>query len=311
MQHRSVFNITAITPDYSNKQIVIKTNFKVDADTVKKKNVKVIAASSGITVMYKLSVNGDKIIITLKDWPDLDSYYVVKVENIKDMLNRDLVHPLSKDVKFEAECELKTIINNPNNNEAVIQQHNLIYFSIKQVNPDGTLSSHPMPDNSLPNHQLPSDNEDESLSDLTKEAVLEDESDVTYHFEFASDTAFFDIVKDYTSPYTDGYIQLDNGQYYMRARAIKNGLNGDWSYTITFTVIPEVNECDSLLEEAKKDYLEDIMAPVEFFLDSDKDLEILSRSNNGVTYSEFYLEFNKDIDKDYLPDNIIAYRRDL
>ena len=45
MQHRSVFNITAITPDYSNKQIVIKTNFKVDADTVKKKNVKVIAAS--------------------------------------------------------------------------------------------------------------------------------------------------------------------------------------------------------------------------------------------------------------------------
>ena len=27
--------------------------------------------------------------------------------------------------------------------------------------------------------------------------------------------------------------------------------------------------------------------------------------------SEFYLEFNKDIDKDYLPDNIIAYRRDL
>lgn len=122
---------------------------------------------------------------------------------------------------------------------------------------------------------------------------------------------FFDIVKDYNSPYTDGYIQLDNGQYYMRTRVIENGLNGDWSEVITFTVIPEVNECDSLLEEAKKEYLEDIMAPVEFFLDSDKDLEIVSRSNNGVTYPEFYIEFNKDIDTDNLPTNIIAYRRDL
>lgn len=307
---RNIFNITAVTPDYSNKQIVIQTTFKVDPDTVNRKNVQVIAASSGITVTYKLSVDDDKIIITLKDWPDLNNYYVVKVENIKDKLNRDLVHPLSKDIMFKAECKLKTIISSPNNNEAVIQQHNLIYFSIKQVNPDGSLSSHPMPDNSLPNHELPNDKEDNN-SELTKEAVLEDESDVTYHFEFASDTAFFDIVKDYNSPYTDGYIQLDNGQYYMRTRVIENGLNGDWSEVITFTVIPEVNECDSLLEEAKKEYLEDIMAPVEFFLDSDKDLEIVSRSNNGVTYPEFYIEFNKDIDTDNLPTNIIAYRRDL
>lgn len=307
---RNIFNITAVTPDYSNKQIVIQTTFKVDPDTVNRKNVQVIAASSGITVTYKLSVDDDKIIITLKDWPDLNNYYVVKVENIKDKLNRDLVHPLSKDIIFKAECKLKTIISSPNNNEAVIQQHNLIYFSIKQVNPDGSLSSHPMPDNSLPNHELPNDKEDNN-SELTKEAVLEDESDVTYHFEFASDTAFFDIVKDYNSPYTDGYIQLDNGQYYMRTRVIENGLNGDWSEVITFTVIPEVNECDSLLEEAKKEYLEDIMAPVEFFLDSDKDLEIVSRSNNGVTYPEFYIEFNKDIDTDNLPTNIIAYRRDL
>ena len=307
---RNIFNITAVTPDYSNKQIVIQTTFKVDPDTVNRKNVQVIAASSGITVTYKLSVDDDKIIITLKDWPDLNNYYVVKVENIKDKLNRDLVHPLSKDIMFKAECKLKTIISSPNNNEAVIQQHNLIYFSIKQVNPDGFLSFHPMPDNSLPNHELPNDTEDNN-SELTKEAVLEDESDVTYHFEFASDTAFFDIVKDYNSPYTDGYIQLDNGQYYMRTRVIENGLNGDWSEVITFTVIPEVNECDSLLEEAKKEYLEDIMAPVEFFLDSDKDLEIVSRSNNGVTYPEFYIEFNKDIDTDNLPTNIIAYRRDL
>ena len=307
---QSIFNITSITPDYTNKLITIKTTFKVDPDTVNRKNVQVISASSGTTVLYKLSVSDDKIIVTLKDWPELDNYYVVKVDKIKDKLNRDLIHPISKDIYFSADTKLKALIESPNNNEAVKQQHNLVYFSIKQVNPDGSTSIHPMPEPNPPTPELPPESrEDEGLP--AKEAVLEDESDVTYHFEFASDIAFFDIVKDYQSKYTEGYIQLDNGQYYLRARVIQNGMNGDWSDIITFTVVPDVSECDNLLSEAKKEYLDDIMAPVEFFLEPDEMLNIVSRSNNGVTYPEFYIEFNKDIDAEKLPENIIAYRRDL
>lgn len=307
---QSIFNITSITPDYTNKLITIKTTFKVDPDTVNRKNVQVISASSGTTVLYKVSVNDDKIIVTLKDWPELDSYYVVKVDKIKDKLNRDLIHPISKDIYFSADTKLKALIESPNNNEAVKQQHNLVYFSIKQVNPDGSTSIHPMPEPNPPTPELPPESgEDEGLS--AKEAVLEDESDVTYHFEFASDIAFFDIVKDYQSKYTEGYIQLDNGQYFLRARVIQDGMNGDWSDIITFTVVPDVSECDNLLSEAKKEYLDDIMAPVEFFLEPDEMLDIVSRSNNGVTYPEFYIEFNKDIDAEKLPENIIAYRRDL
>ena len=52
---QSIFNITSITPDYTNKLITIKTTFKVDPDTVNRKNVQVISASSGTTVLYKLS----------------------------------------------------------------------------------------------------------------------------------------------------------------------------------------------------------------------------------------------------------------
>lgn len=52
--------------------------------------------------------------------------------------------------------------------------------------------------------------------------MLEDESEITYHFEFASDIAFFDIIKDYRTPFTDAYLQLDNGQYFMRVRAIED-----------------------------------------------------------------------------------------
>lgn len=309
---QSIFNITAITPDYTNKKIVVKTTFTVDPDTVNKKNVQVIAASSGITVTYKLTVDNDKIIIILRDWPELDNYYVVKVKDIKDKLNRDLVHPLSKDIMFKADTKLKALIHNPNNNEAVIKQHNLVYFSIKQINPDGTETVKPMPGSDVINPELPK--EDKPGLEATthaKEAVLEDESDVSYHFEFASDTAFFDVVKDYKSQYTDGAIQLDNGQYFLRARVIQGDMVGDWSDTITFTVIPDECEENSTLSEAEREYLDDVLAPVEFFLDNDEKFEILSRSENGKTFPEFYIEFSKDIDATKLPENIIAYRRDL
>lgn len=64
---QSVFNVTSIVGDYTNKRITIETNFTVDKDTVNKRNVKVIDALSGTTVVYKLSVDKKNIIITLKD----------------------------------------------------------------------------------------------------------------------------------------------------------------------------------------------------------------------------------------------------
>lgn len=64
---QSVFNVTSIVGDYTNKRITIETNFTVDKDTVNKRNVKVVDALSGTTVIYKLSVDKKNIIITLKD----------------------------------------------------------------------------------------------------------------------------------------------------------------------------------------------------------------------------------------------------
>ena len=303
---QSLFNVTSINTDYTNKQIIIKTTFSIEPKTVNKKNVEIVSASSGAAVIYKLSVDDDKIIVTLKDWPDLnENYYIVKIVNIKDKLNRDLIHPITKNVMFKADTKLKIIILNPNDNEAVVKQHNVVNFSIKQINPDGSETVKPIPDSddtpSLPNEETGK-----------KEAMTEEELDVTYHFEFASDIAFFDIVKEYKTPYTEGFIQLDNGQYYMRARAIEGDMNGDWSLVHTFTVVPDVcsEELDEL-SQAKKDYIDEIMAPVEFFLDEEDLFEIISHSNNGVTYPEFYIEFSKNIDADKLPDSIIAYRRDL
>ena len=74
----------------------------------------------------------------------------------------------------------------------------------------------------------------------------------------------------------------------------------------------EINDClDDLLKESQKEYIEDVLAPIDFFLGEDEEIEIVSNSNNGFTYPEFYIEFNIDIDKDKLPSQLIAYRRDL
>ncbi|MGL4877988.1 hypothetical protein [Paraclostridium dentum] len=307
----NVFNVTSVSSDYTNKQIIIQTNFTVEPSTVNKKNIQISSASSGTTVIYKLTIDNDKIIASLKDWPDLDTYYEVRITGIKDKLDRDLVHPITKNIVFKDDTKFKVIIKSPNNNEAVIKQHNLVHFSIVQINPDGSEISKPIPDSETENPSLP--NKDITGS-MFEEAILEDESDVTYHFEFASDVAFFNVVKDYKTSYTEGCIELESGQYYMRSRPIENETKlGDWSETITFTVVPDA--CENELEEilqSKKEYIDDILAPVEFFLDGyEEDLKILSQSGNGISYPEFYIEFNKDIDTTKLPETVFALRRDL
>lgn len=308
---QNVFNITSVVGDYSNKTITIQANYIVDETTVNKKNVKVVDASSGAVVIYKLSADKDKIIITLNEWPRTNALYQVDITFIKDRLGRELNSHLTKNIEFKADTKLKAKIISPFNNQAVNKQHNLVYFAMYQIDSDEIESARPKPE--LHEFSAPIIKDVNILSDDSNiEAILGVESDIKYHFEFASDIAFSHVIKDYISEYTDGLIQLDNGQYYARARVIEDEMHGDWSDTITFTVIPDTNGLlDDILKDTQKDYIDDILAPVEFFLEDDETMEIISRSENGETLPEFYIEFNLDIDPDSLPDKLIAYRRDL
>ena len=135
------------------------------------------------------------------------------------------MYPLTKNIEFKADTKLKAKIVYPQNNEAVKREHNLVYFSIHQINADETITAKPKPElQKIMN--LPIHNEDVS-DNSTIEAILGVESDIKYHIEFASDIAFSYIVKDYISEFTDGLIELDNGQYYARARVIEDEMHGD------------------------------------------------------------------------------------
>ena len=212
---QDVFNITSIVGDYSNKTITIQANYIVDETTVNKRNVKIVDASSGAVVIYKLSTDKDKIIITLKEWPVSNALYQVNITFIKDRLGRELVSPLTKNIEFKADTKLKAQIVYPLNNEAVNRQHNLVYFSMYQIDSDEITSARPKPE-IIGFSKTPTDNNVVILSDDSNiEAVLGVQSDIKYHFEFASDIAFSHVIKDYISEYTDGLIhsQLMDIQY--------------------------------------------------------------------------------------------------
>lgn len=142
------------------------------------------------------------------------------------MLGRELTNNITKDIKFSADSKYKAVITSPVNNEAVLTEHNLFYFSINRINEDGTITV--KPNTELKDIiSLPTYNSKLRDSNM-KEAILESESGIQYEFQFASDVAFFDIVQSYVSNFTDGLIQLDNGQYYMRARVKeKEDMDGD------------------------------------------------------------------------------------
>ncbi|MGL5506900.1 MAG: hypothetical protein ACRDB0_03245, partial [Paraclostridium sp.] len=114
-----------------------------------------------------------------------------------------------------------------------------------------------------------------------------------YRFEISQDVAFFNIIKDTLSPNTNINITLDDGQYFIRARAEKGTEFGDWSETVGFVVVTSV-DCEH--SPGDSDFIEDMLISNEFFIDEFIDTAILERTPNGTTDQEFYIVLNKNID---------------
>ena len=92
---------------------------------------------------------------------------------------------------------------------------------------------------------------------------------------------------------------LKAGQYYVRCRAQKDDQYGFWSETITFLI-----DKTPAKPEAIFDSEDDLDEPI--FVD---DIQILSTPKSGETPTSIMIEFDCEIDSDFL-DNIILIRRD-
>jgi len=92
---------------------------------------------------------------------------------------------------------------------------------------------------------------------------------------------------------------LKAGQYYVRCRVQKDNQYGFWSETITFLIDKTPAKPETIFDSE-----EDNDEPI--FVD---DIQILNTPKSGETPSSIMIEFDCEIDSDFL-DNIILIRRD-
>lgn len=149
---------------------------------------------------------------------------------------------------------------------------------------------------------------------------LKDSEDINqYYVEIAKENRFYNLV--YDSAINVNEVELCKedvlpGQYYLRARVIKNGDYGKWCTPVTF-IYKDVCDCDEPKEDGPsanasmpsawsdlfgdgseydtvpKQTLEAIKPEIE------EDLEVLTYPEQGVTPTEFIFEFDKPLDVNF------------
>lgn len=261
------FSITEVKADYSNKQIVITTNFKLDASTVNTSTVELFESEIGNKTEYSVHVNMKTITIKFDDYPKFDTYYL-KIEGIKDALQRSLSCFYSELIYFNSKIKDKLSILAPIHQETLNSK--LVQFKVKsteKLTPEYIYIVE-VSDNISFVH---------NVKKLTANgvALLEKESESENDITFTAEMDF-------------------EGQVFARARVhASEEIFSDWSEIISFNIITA--HMDSLDTNFMEDYVntQDIFDEISFR--EIEPVEVLDKSELGTNDGVLYLEFNKDI----------------
>lgn len=277
------FSIQEVIPDLSNKRLIIITNFKVDPQTILPTNIALYNYDRTSLETYQLIPDNKNIFVVMNDYPTSDTRYYLKIKDLRDALGRTLKTEFNDYIVFKNEVKTKLEIVSPKSRETV--KSRVIPMKIKVTE-------------------------------------LDEEKATTCRIEFSSDNIFYNILNTVEQDIVNGEVSIDTtiereGQIYVRARAERDNLVGDWSETICFNIytIP--------MESINTNFLEDYLLTDDLF-DDTIDLiqtEIQDRTAIATNDGIFYLEFNKEIQ---LPENyevdedgyvnlgtIIGFRKEL
>lgn len=275
------FSIQDVIADLSQKRIIIKTNFKVDPDSVLPTNIAFYNYDDSTLEKYNLVVDNKIIYVILEEYPKSDVRYYLKIKDLKDALGRTLRTHHDDYIIFQNDLKTKLQIVNPKSRETLRSQT----FSIN-----------------------------------IKATEIEEGS--TCKIQIASDNIFYNLLSEISQDITSETVSIDTtiereGQIYIRARAEKDKVVGDWSDFICFNIytIP--------MESPDTSFLEDYLTTEDLFDDSIDLIETKIQDKSSVDANDgaFFLEFNKDIklpDEYELDDNgyinlgvIIGFRKGL
>lgn len=293
MSSYNQFSIQEVIPDASQKLITIKTNFKIDVNSVSLKTVGLYNYDRAKLENYKLSVDGKIIYIQMNDYPSNDSRYYLKIVGIKDALGRALSASYDDYIKFVNDIKTTVEIISPVSRETLKEREVSICLRLSKVEPDVRYRIEIGIDNvffgKLSTIVCNIPNEYQNKTDVK---FLLDEED----FKLSTDGGL-------PISFNEGQYRNDEltlvatiereGQVYIRARAESSTVEsivGEWSEVISFNIITIT------MDSLETTFLEDYLTTDELFDDSVREaIEIVDRTEVATTDELFYLEFNKDI----------------
>jgi hypothetical protein len=256
------FSIQEVIPDLSNKRLIIITNFKVDPQTILPTNIALYNYDRTSLETYQLIPDNKNIFVVMNDYPTSDTRYYLKIKDLRDALGRTLKTEFNDYIVFKNEVKTKLEIVSPKSRETV--KSRVIPMKIKVTE-------------------------------------LDEEKATTCRIEFSSDNIFYNILNTVEQDIVNGEVSIDTtiereGQIYVRARAERDNLVGDWSETICFNIytIP--------MESINTNFLEDYLLTDDLFDDTVELIQTEIQDKTAIATNDgvFYLEFNKEIQ---LPEN--------
>jgi hypothetical protein len=190
------FSIITIDTIMETKQIIITTNKAINENAVDNIIVELYERASKTPLIFDYEVNGENIIITLKDWPIPNTDYILGVQGITSVLEETLDGSVKKRIQFKSNVLSNVKIISP------VMFQEVKSLDIKLV----------------------------EEADDTKNLIG------SYYIEIATDNAFFNIVHKtplYTDNLTM-YLK-EHGQYFIRARVQLDESNySKWCSMISF-----------------------------------------------------------------------------
>ncbi len=257
MTSYSKFSIQEIVPDLSQRRVTIKTNFKVDANSVSESTCALYNYDKSALEVYQMQVDGKNIYLTLNEFPVDGGRYYLKVANIKDALGRVLNTSYDDYIIFESELKTKVQIVSPGSRETLKSRT----FTVKV------------------------------------KATENLEEDVKCKIEISTDNIFYNKLVVLEQPLVDGEVSVDTtvereGQIYIRARVEKtDAVVGDWSELVCFNIYTiQMDSIDTT-------FLEDYLTTEDLFDDTVDLLETTVEDKPVFDKEEgaLYFELNKKI----------------
>ena len=291
------FSIQGIEPDLSKQTIVVKTNFKVDPNSVSKSTVSYYCYDTNLLEVYQLRVDGKNIYIDFENYPDNNSRYYLKVSNIKDALGRTLKTSCDSYIKFEKDIQTKVKILAPVSRQTL--KSRLVDIRIQAIDPIENLTYR---------IELATDNifynkigtllctvPNEYYNNQNEQVPLEGDNLKTENDSTKINEGYF-----YNNEVQLSTMIEREGQIYIRARAeLEDNIAGDWTDILSFNIYT------ISMDSIETNFLEDYLTTDDLFDDSIDLIEppsINSKSPSASNDGMFYVEFDGPIK---LPEEIV------